>query len=434
MTFSPRIKTFTIISIIALSVCGALFQNTLPLQADTVSELQSKIDERNTDIKALEKEIAEYQKQLTTLGTQASSLSSTIKSLELTQKKLEADISVSQNKIAAKNLEIEQLSNQINDKEGTIEDNRRIIAQSFTTIGQLDDLSMLEMFLSSGSFSDIWSNLDHLEALQGGLREHIISLREVKAGLVTNRSSTEKAKAELLALQAKLNDQRKVVLATAGEKNALLKETKQSESSYKKLLADKKALKDAFEKEILNFESQLRLAVDSSLLPPTGSGVLSWPVESVLITQHFGNTEFATANSQIYNGKGHTGIDLRATVGTPLLAALSGTVVGVSNTDLVRGCYSYGKWVMIDHGNGLSTLYAHMSVQSVTKGQLVSTGEIIGYSGNTGYTTGPHLHFGVYATQGVQITTFDNSVNCKGATIPLADFKAYLNPLSYLPK
>ena len=87
---------------------------------------------------------------------------------------------------------------------------------------------------------------------------------------------------------------------------------------------------------------------------------------------------------------------------------------------------------MVKHPNGLSTLYAHLSLQTVSIGEVVSSGQVIGYSGNTGYSTGPHLHFGVYATQGVEIKTFDSSKNCKGATVPLADLKAYLNPLSYL--
>jgi murein DD-endopeptidase MepM/ murein hydrolase activator NlpD len=152
----------------------------------------------------------------------------------------------------------------------------------------------------------------------------------------------------------------------------------------------------------------------------------------VIITQYFGNTEFATKNAQIYNGKGHTGVDFGASVGTPVKAAMDGIVTGVGNTDLVRTCYSYGKWIFIKHPNGLSTLYAHLSNQTVQDGQTVSTGQTIGYSGNTGYSTGPHLHFGVYATQGVRVTSFDNSINCKGVVLPLADPKAYLNPLSFL--
>ncbi len=402
------------------------------VRADEASDLQAKINQRNAEIADLEKEIKAYQKEIDTLGTQVSSLSATIRTLDLTQKKLEADIAVTQNKISAKNLEIQQLSGQIVEKEGTITDNKKVIAQSINNMSRLGDLSTHEMLLASASLSQAWNTLDGLGTLQTELQSRIKNLREVKATLETNKVSTEKAKGELVGLQNQLGDQRKAVIANTNEKNALLKETKQSEASYKKLLAEKKARKEAFEREVLNYESQLRLAVDSSRLPRTGTHVLEYPLDKVIITQHFGNTEFATANSQIYNGKGHTGLDLGAPVGTPIKAAGSGTVVGLGNTDIVKTCYSYGKWIMIKHPNGLSTLYAHLSVHSVTIGQEVNVGDVIGLSGNTGYTTGPHLHFGVYATQGVQIKAFDTSVNCKGVTIPLADFKAYLNPLSYL--
>jgi murein DD-endopeptidase MepM/ murein hydrolase activator NlpD len=420
------------IALILAITSGLILHNTKSVNADQISELQSRIDKRNDEIKNLEKEIAEYQKQITVIGTQVSSLASAIKELELTQKKLEVDIVLTENKIEAKNLEIQKLSGQIVEKEGTILDDKRIISQSFANMSHIDNQSSIEMILSSASFSRAWNALEDLGTLQSGLNTRIKSLREVKTVLESNKLSTERAKRELVLLQNQLNDQRKVVLATAGEKNALLKETKQSESSYKKILADKKALKDAFEKELLEYESQLKLAVDASRLPTPGGGVLSWPTKAVTITQYFGNTEFATANSQIYNGKGHTGIDLRASIGTPIMAAASGTVVGVANTDILPRCFSYGKWIMIKHSNGLSTLYAHLSVQSVATGQEVSRGQVIGYSGNTGYSTGPHLHFGVYATQGVEIRSFDNSVNCRGVLLPLADFKAYLNPLSYL--
>jgi murein DD-endopeptidase MepM/ murein hydrolase activator NlpD len=434
----PRPIHIQNIVISGLLVCALIvsaqsfFQHPTPVQADVVSELQTKIDQRNTDIKNLEKEIAEYQKQITTLGTQASSLSATLRSLELTQKKLEADIAVTQNKIAAKNLEIQKLSGQIVEKEETITDNRRIISQSLTNMSRLESLSTSEIMLASASLSQAWNSIDNLATLQSQLQERIASLREVKANLEVNKVATEKAKGELLALQKQLGDQRKVTIAAAGEKSTLLKETKQSESSYKALLAQKSALKEAFEREILDYESQLRIAIDPSLLPTAGKGVLAWPVASPFITQYFGNTSFSTANPQIYNGKGHTGVDLRASIGTPILSAASGVVAGVANTDSVKGCYSYGKWIMVKHSNGLSTLYGHLSVQSVSTGQTVSRGQILGYSGNTGYSTGPHLHFGVYATQGVVIKSFDTSINCKGALIPLADFKAYLNPLSYL--
>lgn len=414
--------------------------------SSAASDLQIKIDRRNADIQALEKEIAGYQAEINNLGNQADSLSAAIKILDLTEKRLRADIRLTRNKIAAKNIQIRELGSQISGKESAIADDQGIISHSLSLISQSDSQSLAELLLSGDSISDALNSLDQLGTLGKNLIGRINDIRAAKANLETNKRATEAAKKDLTELGKQLNDQRQVAINAAAEKNALLQSTKQSQSQYAAALSEKRTLKDAFEREVLDYESQLHLNVSAASIPHTGSGVLSWPLEGIYpgecpspsgnyascITQYFGNTPFATANSQIYSGRGHNGVDFRASIGTPVKAALSGTVVGVANTDIIPGCYSYGKWVMVKHPNGLSTLYAHMSVQSVGIGEIVATGQIIGYSGNTGYTTGPHLHFGVYATQGVKITTFDNSVNCKGAIVPLADFRAYLNPLSYL--
>jgi murein DD-endopeptidase MepM/ murein hydrolase activator NlpD len=402
--------------------------------ADTASDIQAKIQGRNADIQALEKEIAGYQTQINALGGQANSLSATIKSLDLTQKKLRADIKVTENKITATNLQIQELGSQISDKEETIADDKKIITHSLALIGQTQNQSIVEILLSSDSISSAWNSLEQLGTVQGNLIGRIKDLRQIKTNLEINKKATEKAKSDLISLGNQLKNQRQIVLDTQSKKNQLLAETKQSELKYEQILADKQSQKDAFEREVLQYESQLKLTVDLSKLPHTGSGILSWPLDKVFITQYFGNTPFATANAQVYGGKGHNGIDLRAAIGTPVKAALSGIVSGVGDTDIIPGCYSYGKWVMVEHLNGLSTLYAHLSLQTIAKGESISTDQVIGYSGNTGYTTGPHLHFGVYATQGVQIAKLlpSQSIHCTGALIPLADFKAYLNPLSYL--
>ena len=88
---------------------------------------------------------------------------------------------------------------------------------------------------------------------------------------------------------------------------------------------------------------------------------------------------------------------------------------------------------MVRHDNGLSTIFGHLSVISAVNGQKLKTGELIGFSGNTGYSTGPHLHISVYATQGVRIEKYVNSRGCKEAVLPLADIRAYLDPLAYFP-
>ena len=408
------------------------FFNTSIVNGDTISDLKNKIAERNNNIKELEEEIKKYQVEIESLGREADSLKNTLASLDLSKKKIEANLRVTQNKIETTNLEIKQLSNQIEDKSERIGERKRVISQSLSTISQMDSSNIIFSIFGSKSLSDIWESADRLNTLQASVQGRIQELETIKTSLEDNKKKTEVKKRELVSLQNDLSNQKKVLAETVRAKNSILAETKNTEANYKKILSNKRAQKDALEKEILEYESALRIAIDPNLIPNTGSSILSWPLSKIKIPQYFGNTPFSTANPQIYSGKGHTGIDFASSIGTPVYAALGGVVTGVHNTDAVRGCYSYGKWIMIEHANGLSTLYAHLSLQTVARGQTVSTGQVIGYSGNTGYSTGPHLHFGVYATQGVRITLLENSKNCKGATIPLADLKAYLNPLSFL--
>lgn len=401
-------------------------------KAETVDELKTKINNRNDSIQKLEEEIRQYQSDIDALGQEADSLKNTIKSLDISKKKLEANIKITENKIANKNLEIKELSLQIGDKNERIIDSKRVISQSLYTISQTNSASVIETLLSKKSLSEVWNGSDQLIILQSNMQDKIKELETLKVNLETNKKLSEKKKLELVELTNDLKNQTKIIADTVKEKNSILSETKNTESSYKKLLSVKKAQKEAYEREVFEFESALKIAIDPNSIPSSGSGVLKYPLSKIRITQYFGNTEFATKNPQVYNGKGHTGVDFSASIGTPVKASLLGIVSGTGNTDLARGCASYGKWVMIKHPNGISTLYAHLSLIVVKKDQEVSTGEILGYSGNTGYSTGPHLHFGVYATEGLRITKLTNSRNCTGIVIPLADPKAYLNPLSYL--
>ena len=411
-----------------------LFTNGTRLaHADDTADLQAKIDARNSSIAALEKEIAQYQVQLDATSKQVNSLSNTIAQLDISKKKLEANLAVTQNKIAATNLQITQLNRDIGKKAQNISSDQKIIGSALATVRESDDTSMIEIILNQKSLSEVLASVENLASLQKGVQKKVADLKHTKVILENNVAQTQIKKAELVSLNKSLTGQRAALLATEKEKATLLAQTKNSESAYKKIIADKAAQEAAFEQEILKYEQALKIPVNPNALPTTGEGVLHWPLDKIIITQYFGNTDFSTKNPQIYNGKGHTGVDFGASIGTPVKAALGGEVVGVGNTDLIPGCYSYGKWVMVSHPDGLSTLYAHLSTQLVSKGQSVGTGDILGYSGATGYATGPHLHFGVYATDGVVISTFTNSLHCKGAVVPLADIKAYLNPLSYLP-
>jgi murein DD-endopeptidase MepM/ murein hydrolase activator NlpD len=357
----------------------------------------------------------------------------------LTQKKLEADMKVTENRIAEKNLQIQRLGSQIVEKEGTISDNRRIIARSFSTLNEIGDKSLLELMLSKDSLSHTWDSLEGISTLQQGLTEHISNLQTAKTRLESNKKDTEKAKAELLSLSKQLGAQKKVIVANTEENNALLRETKNNQSTYTQLLNQRQEQKEAFEREVADLESSLKSSVASNAVPTTGTGVLSYPLEKVRITQYFGNTPFATKNAQIYNGQGHNGVDFAASIGTPVKSAASGIVIGSGNTDTVCPGASYGKWVLVKHNNGLTTVYAHLSYVSATVGQTVSRGETIAYSGYSGNVVprgprGAHLHFTVFVSDGVTVGSYKFK-SCPGARaieMPLLTKKgAYLNPLSY---
>ncbi|MFC1801948.1 murein hydrolase activator EnvC family protein, partial [Patescibacteria group bacterium] len=323
---------------------------------------------------------------------------------------------------------------EISDKKEKISKNSLALAETIRQINEVDSSSLVEIILSGENLSEFWDTVESLESFQVGVRDKTKELVSLKKKLTVNKFENQNNQNELVNQRSNLSDQKQIIDLNKKEKDNLLTKTKNKESNYKQILREKEELREAFEQELKDFESQLKIAIDPESIPDTEPGVLSWPVSKVYITQYFGKTKFSTKNPQIYNGKGHTGVDFRASTGTKIKTSLGGVVSGVGNTDAIKGCYSYGKWVLIKHDNGLSTLYAHLSLIKVDAGETVNEGDVIGYSGNTGYSTGPHLHYGVYATQGVQIKKFDKSINCKNAYIPIADYKAYLNPLSYLPK
>ncbi len=436
---------------LSLGIAGSLAHI---VRADSASDIQQQIADHNKKIADLDAEIASYQKQLDTLGNQHQTLATSIKSLDTTRAQLTAKIKSLQQQIATLNLELQQLSGQIASKQQSITLNKKAVAESLRTIATADEATLIEQLFASENLTDAWAAVDANITLNQALRYETNQLTQVKQQLTDQQQAVSATQAKLVSVTTDLGTQKKAVDVTTQQKTQLLAQTRNQESSYQSLIATKKAQQKLFENELNSLESKLK-SVGAASIPHVGAGILSWPYSATFaahcvaiqgalgnsscITQYFGNTAFAASGA--YNGNGHNGIDFGMPVGTPVDAALAGTVIGTGNTDLAHSasgaqCYSFGKWVMVQHANGLSTMYAHLSSISVSKGDSVGTGQVLGYSGMTGYATGPHLHFGVYATAGVQITTLSAfkgaSSPCAGATMPVAPLNAYLNPTSYL--
>jgi len=401
--------------------------------AGIIDDLKSKISGRAGEIEKLEQEIAEYQEELAGIGKEKASLQKEVRTLDVTRRKLSTDIKVTQNKVEASSFNIEKLSIEIGGKEEDIVESIDVIKATIRRINEIESNTLAELVLSSENMSELWNEIDTFQQFQTSMEERVRELQALKTNLESDRTEIEQERSNQLALKSKLSDQKKIVDNNRSQQNALLSQTKNKESNYQAQLEERLRLKEEFERELLDLEAQLQIAIDPDSLPPAGKGILRWPLDKVRLTQYFGNTKFAQSGA--YNGRGHNGIDFGISTGTEVKAALSGTVVETGNTDLYKGCYSYGKWVLVKHNNGLSTMYAHLSLIKATAGQVVSTGDVIGYSGNTGYSTGPHLHFTVYASQGVEVVRLGDIkkiTNCGNARIPVAPFNAYLNPLDYL--
>ncbi len=408
-----------------LSFLVSLIMLVAPLaHADTI---QDQIDANTAQIAQLKDEITKLQSQLDATSKQKQTLQTAVSALDLNIKKLSTQISLTNTQITQKDREISKLSGGIATTTTTIGTTQGEIADALRNVNQLDNESVAAQVLAGQSLSDVFDEFLALGALRDNLQNRVDSLSHLKNVLTTNKNTAENARAQLAALKSQLGQQQQSLAIARQSQNDLLTQTKNQESSYQALIAQKKAEESSFENELIKLAKGLGTA-DVSSAAAARHGIFAWPLDSVSITQYFGNTSFAQAGA--YNGQGHNGVDFRASIGTPVKATLDGTVQEI-NQGAVKNC-QYGKWVLVKHNNGLTSLYAHLSSIAVSPGQHVSTGSILGYSGDTGYATGPHLHLTVYVSSAVTFKTYTCNSG-KTAYIPIAPLNAYLNPLSYLP-
>jgi murein DD-endopeptidase MepM/ murein hydrolase activator NlpD len=416
---------------------AATLSGTVALHAQTADELRANIDSLSAKINALDKEIAEFNKKINTTQGEAKTLRSALASLELRRGALAKEIDRTRLQISQTEASIVTTQEKIGATESKLAENRNALAETLRSLVYQDQTvpPVIRTLATGAKFSDMLDELKRGTEMSSAIKGKVDTLTTIKQDLSHEKAVYLSSKQKLESLNVALTDQKSLVEQTSKEKNTLLAETKNKETEYQKLLADRKKKRGELEAEMLDVESRLKVIVDVSKLPKYGKGVLQYPLANVNVTQYFGNTPFASKNPQVYNGSGHNGVDFSAKVGTPILSAAAGTVLGTGDTDRACSGVSYGKWVLVKHSNGLTTLYAHLSVIQVSAGQSVASGEKVGLSGNTGYSTGPHLHFTVYASDSVHIsgpTEYQSKVCGTYLIMPLAPRAGYLNPLSYL--
>ena len=262
--------------------------------------------------------------------------------------------------------------------------NKRIV-EIYTS----DPTSALTVVLEAASFSDLLDQLEFLNDI-GSQDERIASeVEDAKLHMQETRNATRRTRRQVAAttqaVAERTLEQRAVrdrlawsqrELATARrDKRSTLETVREDKQDALEHMAELQAQSATLAARIRSAQST---AVASVPTGPASAAGLVWPVHGVL-TSYFGWRW----------GRMHEGIDLSVGNGTPVVAAASGTVI-------VAGWMGgYGNLVVIDHHNGLATAYGHNSTVTVGSGQSVAQGQMIAYSGNTGYSTGPHVHFEV---------------------------------------
>jgi murein DD-endopeptidase MepM/ murein hydrolase activator NlpD len=425
------------ISVCFIALASLLLSPFVFAQTSEIERLQDEITDRSNRIAEIDAEIAKFEAELAQVGSEKKTLQTAINRLELERKKVNADISRTETLISSTDLEINKIILEISKTESDISETQSAVGAIIREEHQAKHQTLVELLLSQKKLSDFWKDLDAHKAVQETLAakvEELISYQELLTG---KRNTNEEKREELSSLKNQYEGQTEVLENNKQEQAQLLEVTKSEERNFQQLLASKQDAREQILKEMRDFESKLQFILDPASIPSAGTAVFAWPLDNIIITQYFGGTEFAARNAGVYGGRAyHPGVDFGAPTGTPIKAPLSGVVRATGNTDLVPGCYSWGKWTLIDHPNGLSTLYAHQSGINVSAGQSVSTGDVIGYVGNTGFSTGPHLHFTVYAKDGVNVRRFNEiktSTSCGPATTPIAAIDAYIDPMNYLP-
>lgn len=448
MLISSKIKTqiikksnklwgFVLLFIIVLILLGPKYQ--IFANQEEINQLNSQISQKEQELDKINAEIKRLEAGVTDTSQRSQTLQNTIQSLEQSRKKIESEISETQLEIEKAELTLSKLAIEIDDKKSLIDHNSEALAESIRSMNSMESVSLVEKFLGYKNISDFWSDFEQTQKIQKRLHTEVDQLLNLYEDLQKKEQAEFKQKQELASYKVELATEKTAVDYTKKEKETVLQKTKNEEAEYQKLLTEKVRQREEFEKELMEIESKLQYLIDPNSYPKARHGILKWPLDNIIVTQEFGGSAFAKNNPQIYGRPFHPGTDFAASIGTKIYSVAPGKVIGTGNTDAYPGCNAWGKWVMVEHDNGLSTLYAHLSSISVKTGQMVNTGDTIALSGNTGYSTGPHLHFTLYVSQGVKIGSYGDyksGTGCAatGATGPFADLDAYLDPMEYLPE
>lgn len=362
------------------AVAVSLLPEAVVVPASAVT--QAEIDAMKEEANSLKQQQEEIQDQLDSLAADRENAMARKTLLEQQINATRAEINTIAAQIAKYDELIAQKQEELSQAEAEEQAQYELFCERVRYMEEQGEVSYWSILFSSKDFADLLDNAMMVEEIMdydNQVMDQLIALREQieedKAELETARQEQQDAKAEQEAAQANLQ-------AQESEVDALLSQISNQEDELKAREAQLRAASDAATAEIAAAERELAAQIANV---PSESGFL-WPLPGRYnLSSLFGSRKHPITGK----ANNHTGIDIPASSGTSILAAKSGVVTTSTYNN------SYGNYVVVSHSDGTSTLYAHMVRRNCSKGDTVSQGQVIGYVGTTGSSTGNHLHFEV---------------------------------------
>lgn len=359
-----------------------------------IKELNRGIEENKNKLKDIQERQKSYESALRKKQGEKASLENQLAILDNRIAKAELDIENVEVEINRVNLEIKKININIEDKDNQIKKEKDRIASILRLMRKEDEKSALEIMLINNSFADFINQVKYLEDINSEIGESLDNVKKYKEELEDQKIVLDEKKLDLDEMKKELEDSKMVLISEKANKDFVLEQTQSSEKEYQRLLKLAKEEQAQANSEIVNLEKIVRDKINNlegKKLEFNDSGLI-WPVPKNTITSIFHDPDYPFR--YIFE---HPGIDIRAAQGTPLKAAASGYVARAKS----GGASGYG-YIMIVHGDGLATVYGHVSKIYVEEDEYVIQGQTIGASGGLPgtpgagrLTTGPHLHFEV---------------------------------------
>ena len=364
---------------LALLLTALDFTGALAVTQADINALQSDADELDAKRKELESQLdslsddkAQALKRKELLDQQISNTSAQIANVEA--------------QIAEYEELITQTEAELADAEEREEAQYELFCSRVRSMEEQGTVSYWSVLFKADSFTDLLSRLDFVNEIMDYDQRVIQDLQDLQQEITEKKESLEDSRSESEAAKAKLVSEKSTLDKQRADAVALVNEINANEAEYQSTLDAIDAEEEAIQARIVELSRQLaaQQAASGQTTSNAALGGYIWPVSSRRITSPFGNRNTGIAGAST----NHKGVDIGGVYySSEVHAAKSGTVI------VSQYSSSYGNYVVVSHGSGNTTLYAHMSSRSVSVGQWVDQGDVLGITGSTGISSGPHLHF-----------------------------------------